>query len=395
MTPRRSTSEQGFSLVEMLVAVAIAIAITSAVFAMLDPAGAAFQTQPEAADVRQRLRASADALFGDIVAAGSASAMSPLLDWPLSAVPALFPMRIGRRGPDPAGSFSDSRIALWYANHSSAWTTLAAPLSSADGSATIAIGPACPAGDASCGFRSGMSVAVFDRAGAWDLFSVIGVAGPVLSLQHNLRDGPAIYVPVDTVIADVTVRTYMSKGDPVGGMTQLVRYDGAGAADLPAVDHLAALQFEYFGDAQPPVAIVDPVASEAVRATYGPSPPALGSTPTAYPAGENCVFARTAQGAVVSRLAALAGGPTLVPLSASLLTDGPWCPDASSPNRYDADLLRIRAVGVTVRVEAAITALRGPAGPLFTRAGTASRSRFVPDREVHLLVAPRARGGGQ
>jgi hypothetical protein len=89
-------------------------------------------------------------------------------------------------------------------------------------------------------------------------------------------------------------------------------------------------------------------------------------------------------------LPALGAGPALVPLSAALLTDGPWCPDAVNPNRYDADLLRIRRITVTLRVESASAALRGPAGPLFARAGTStSGHRLIPDREIRFDLAPR------
>jgi hypothetical protein len=90
----------------------------------------------------------------------------------------------------------------------------------------------------------------------------------------------------------------------------------------------------------------------------------------------------------VSRLPALGSGAALVPLAAELLTDGPWCPDAASPNRWDADLLRVRRVDVVIRVEAALDALRGPAGVLFSRPGTAS-ARFVPDREAKVSIALR------
>jgi hypothetical protein len=49
-----------------------------------------------------------------------------------------------------------------------------------------------------------------------------------------------------------------------------------------------------------------------------------------------------------------------------------------------------RRVHVTLRVEAAPASLRGPAGPLFTRAGTStSPERFVPDREIRFDVTPR------
>jgi hypothetical protein len=59
-------------------------------------------------------------------------------------------------------------------------------------------------------------------------------------------------------------------------------------------------------------------------------------------------------------------------------------------NRYDADLLRIRRVRITIRVESAIEALRGPASLLFARGGQASSVHaLVPDREVTLELAPR------
>ena len=49
-----------------------------------------------------------------------------------------------------------------------------------------------------------------------------------------------------------------------------------------------------------------------------------------------------------------------------------------------------RRVRVTLRVEAATAALRGPAGPLFARPGTAtSAERYVPDRQIRFDVTPR------
>ena len=70
-------------------------------------------------------------------------------------------------------------------------------------------------------------------------------------------------------------------------------------------------------------------------------PPGVGDADTGYPLGENCAFARSAGGAIVPRLPTLAPQPVLVALTQSSLTDGPWCPDATNPNRYDADLLRV------------------------------------------------------
>ena len=109
-----------------------------------------------------------------------------------------------------------------------------------------------------------------------------------------------------------------------------------------------------------------------------------------WPPGENCTFAAV-DGVHVSRLAALAADSTaLVELTPAILTDGPWCPDALSLNRFDADLLRVRRVRVSLRVQSALASLRGPAGTLFMRGGTArAGDRFLPDLLVRFDVTPR------
>ena len=80
----------------------------------------------------------------------------------------------------------------------------------------------------------------------------------------------------------------------------------------------------------------------------------------------------------------------MVPLTAAQLADGPWCPNGVNANRWDADLLRIRKIGVTLRVQSAVAALRGPAGVLFTNGGTSrGGSKWVPDQEIRFQVSPR------
>jgi len=389
MTQQRTRrSCRGFSLVELLVALTITLLVTSAVFAMLDPAGGAFQVQPEAADTLQRLRAASDVLRRDLMSIGSGPSIVRSPDPSTLTGASIFPARIGRRSPDPPGVFTDTALSFWSVSSTAPQATLALPLVSASGVATIAAGPGCAALDTSCGFRSGMLVVVLGTSGAWDLFSITSVQGPVLTLQHNLRDSAQLF-PAGDVVAAATARTYFFRDDRSTGIPQLMRYDAANGSDTPVVDHIVSGRFEYFGDAAPPSPAVV-AAGEPARTTFGPMPPPAGVTQSGYPAGENCVFARSSGGGIVPRLATLDVEPVLVPLTAAVLTDGPWCPDAANPNRYDADLLRVREVVITLRAEAAITALRGPAGPLFTRAGTARGNRFVPDRLSRLVVAPRA-----
>jgi len=69
--------------------------------------------------------------------------------------------------------------------------------------------------------------------------------------------------------------TYSLKSDDSAGTYQLMHGDGSGA-DTPAVDHVVALRFDYYGEGQPPV-LLHPIGDTAEPATtYGPKPVAAG-----------------------------------------------------------------------------------------------------------------------
>lgn len=212
---------------------------------------------------------------------------------------------------------------------------------------------------------------------------------PVLPYRRGLvGDDPAanVFYRPDTITlryvastadqSTIASHTYYLRADAASGAFQLMHYDGA-RGDFPVIDNVLLLAFDYFGSAQPPRSI---------------PPPDLGVDPNPddeYPAGENCLFVRV-EGEPAPRLVALAEGPSTVRLDANMLTDGPWCPDAVSANRFDADLLRVLRVGVRLRVQSGQAALRGPAGRNFARGGTArAPQRWVPDAEVRFTVAPR------
>lgn len=75
-----------------------------------------------------------------------------------------------------------------------------------------------------------------------------------------------------------------------------------------------------------------------------------------------------------------------MPLPLSMLSDGPW--KGSGATQFDADLLRVRAIRVTVRVQAALPAFRAT-GPAFVRPGTSrSSARALPDVMVMTVIAP-------
>src|SRR5206468_9153281 len=112
-------------------------------------------------------------------------------------------------------------------------------------------------------------------------------------------------------------RTYYLKADPPTNTFQLMRYDGEGAADAPVVDHVVGLSFQYLGDPQPPTI------RRVITDTAGPWTTYC-SKPSS--SGDNCVFTGNGRATPTSSLALLGPGTTLVPLGASTLTDGPWCP---------------------------------------------------------------------
>jgi prepilin-type N-terminal cleavage/methylation domain-containing protein len=373
--------ERGFSLIELLVAVSLMLIVMTSVFQALNPAHGSFRVEPETADLQQRLRVAADTLSHDLLGAGSGldqgANPGPLTDF----FAPILPLRQGRRNPDPAGSFKNSTITLLSIEPGAQQTTIAQPLPASSSTVVVNSDPGCPAGDPNCGFRPNTTVVAFDDTGAYDTYTVTSVDAAGLHLQHNMRDSPKTYAANLARIATVTSRTYFLKSDPATDTFQLMRYDGDGAADAPVVDHVVGLSFQYFGDPEPPAirrALTDAVGPWT---TYGPRPQA---------SGDNCVFLGNGTPTPAPALPILDPGTALVLLSTAMLTDGPWCPDGVNPNRFDADLLRIRRIAVTLRVESAAAALRGPAGPLFARAGTStSAHRLVPDREIRFDVSPR------
>ena len=211
----------GFSIVELLIASAMTMAVVGAILAAVSPAQLMFLAQGDAADLHQRLRAAADTVSADVRAAM-----------------AVRPYRVGAMRDDAA-------IGVYYRT---------------------------------------------------DTLTVLGVPSTPLSL-----DGSAS-------------RTYYLRS-AAPGTFQLMQYDG-GLSDLPMLEHVVRLSFEYFGPAT-------------------------------------------------------TGGP-LVRLEPATLVDGPWIADAAR-RMFDADLLRIREVRASLRLESTDPWLR----------------RLVPDEEIVLHMAMR------
>jgi hypothetical protein len=393
-TPR--ALQAGFTIIEMMISTMIMMAVTGAVFTLMNPAQGTYQAQPEVSDMQQGMRVGVDVLTKDILMAGAGLYMGSSTGALTNYFSPLMPYRVGDVNDDPtAGVFYRSdTITMMYVPPTAAQTGVNKAMGNGN-SQELDVDAQLNCGTDKhtdlCGFKSGMRVLIMDIDGSWDATTITNVQNEALHLQHSDKLNGA-YDSGRAVITEVAEHTYYLKTDLATGTYQLMHYDGI-TTDTPVVDNVVKLGFSYYGEPQPARVIPNKSMTDTNGpwTTYGPKPPALGINNAAdsYGAGENCTI-MIANGQQVPRMDTLATTVGEVLLTPAQLTDGPWCPDATKGNRYDADLLRIRKVRVDLRVQAAIAALRGPAGTLFMRAGTSTSSqRYIPDQEIRFDVTPR------
>lgn len=396
---RLARSQAGFTIIEMMVATIIMMAVTGTVFSLLNPSSGTFQTQPEVSDMQQRLRVGVDSLQKDLIMAGAGTYLGGGAGALLNFFAPVLPYRSGTVDNDPAKGvyYRPDTISVIYVPPTPAQTTIrdAMPASSAELKVEGQLN--CPGGkqNALCGFENGMRVLVFDTNGSFDPLTITNVQDSALHLQHNRDNLSASYQP-GAQITQVATHTYYLKTDVTNKTYQLMHYDGY-QTDLPVVDNVVDLAFEYYGDPQPPALIPNKSLTDTKGpwTTYGPKPPALGvpNASASWDPGENCAFlVDGATNTHAPRLATLSGGGiSMVKLDEAILKDGPWCPDATKADRFDADLLRVRRIRVKLRVQVAQDYLRGPGNTLFNKYGGSSSggNRFVPDQELRFDITPR------
>jgi prepilin-type N-terminal cleavage/methylation domain-containing protein len=385
---------RGFTLVEMLIAMGITTAVTGALLALVNPAQGTFQAQQEVVDLQQRVRVGVDALTQQLIMAGAGTHSGANAGSLAGSFAPVMPYRRGFSDDDPKQGvfYRPDAISVLYVLWASAQTTTRERLPRDARMMTVEQQPNCPppTDSAVCGIQVGMRALLFDSSGASDVVAITGVVGGALSFDVNGELSAAF--EAKSTVARAEMHTYYLSTDAARNISQLRHYDGF-KTDLPVLDHVVALRFEYFADAHPPQLLTDRVAVEpdGPWTSYGPRPPAIGrdNVNDTWGPGENCTFL-VRQERHIPRLPALAAGVGLVRLDPEAMVDGPWCPDEARFNRFDADLLRIRRIRVYLRVQVISAVLRGPAGLLFMRGGTSNiPERFVPDQEIRFDAAPR------
>lgn len=345
-------------LVEMLIAAAVACAVLGVVLRLAVDAHARVRTAGDVADLHQRLRAAVESMRRDLLAAGAGpgigAARGPLVD----AFAPILPGRAGASGADPELTFTSDRVSVMYVPPDAARTTLVRGAAGADALAIDTLTPGCAPGTL-CGFKSGDRILVYAPGagdGGYDVLTIasvdvaMGLLVPAASLSGAYPRGSAVAVVVQ--------RTYYL--DRPG--RRLMVYDGD-RSDLPLVDHVVDLRVEMFGDPSP----------------SGATPPPAGRGNCAWDPGDP----------PVPRLADL-GEAALVRLGAAALTDGPAC--GLPPHRFDVDLLRLRRIEVSIRLEAEGEEFRGSGAAFANRGTSRAADRYVPDIEITFAAAPRNMG---
>jgi hypothetical protein len=309
--------------------------------------------QPDAADMAERARIASQTMFRDLSSAGAGVDLGPATGPLVGYFPPIVPRRLGLQSPDAPFTARADVDTIISAPRSGAQSTLTQVFSSPTSDFKVAGLPSCPRGQPLCGFVEGSGVAMFDNLGHVDFFVVTQLLADAarLRLRGLTMSGP---FGVGSIATLVELHTYYF--DAVNH--QLRHYDGY-LTDTPVVDNVVGLSFEYFGDPAPPAR---------------PKPP-LGV--------ENCLYDATGAPKPMETM-----GPeqALASLPLAKLRDGPWC--GSGTNVFDADLLRVRLIRVTLRVQATPASLRGSGASFASPGSSHSALREVPDMVVVFDVAP-------
>lgn len=322
----------GFTLAEVLVALALTLLVVSAVTSLAASTDRLARSQSRASDAQQRARVIADTLGRDLSLVGAGVDRGPM-SGPLSRVfTPLWPRRVGRLRPDGTAVARSDAVTLVYVPETVVQTTLA--VSGAAALGRLVLTP-CVGGALPCRLARGATLALFDAPGRVDLLGVLRhEAGDLLVRPLGTSAGS---FNAGSMVAEVVIREYYFDQ----ASAQLRYYDGDGT-DQPVVDQVVGLAFEYFGDPDPP------------------------RWPRPLQNQENCLY--TEFGVWRGGVTLQAEDDGLAALPLALFTDGPWC--SAGGTEFDADLLRVRRVRVVAQLRAS-----GPRDP-------------VPDYRVVFDVAP-------
>ena len=294
--------------------------------------------------MQQRARSASTALTRDLVMAGAGLSAGPRTGALVAYFAPVVPRRLGLNGADAVNVARADVVTIAYvpadAGADDAESMRYWPGRPTSRRLTV---PNCPVGRALCGLEEGMNVLVFDTAGI--LRSVQAVEAWALASEScSICDGLANHSYAAGAFAS-----------QVELHTLLFRSGGSSAASLRRRRKpMCRSSTTWSRRRSSTSAIRNRRSHRSLRQVS----PIVSTTPRAI---RSRAWRRSpTDGASLTTTAA-----------ARCFTDGPWCGDGGTA--FDADLLRVRRVRVTLRLQAAAAGLRG-AGADYAVSGISRRA---------------------
>jgi prepilin-type N-terminal cleavage/methylation domain-containing protein len=206
--------QSGFTLIEMLIALAVTLLIGGAIAGAVPPARAAFDRVPVELEMQQRGR-TAIALLGEALRSAD---------------------RIEFASANEAGTYAQLTVIIPAVTRSQG--VLEVDQGAAAAAMTLAPTP-CPNAPDLCGFVAGATVVATDAAGGYDVFIVSSIDAAARQLMPNRALSRAYAAGASIVEAEAY--TYVLGAQPDGSCS-LIRVTAAGAVQ-PVVDFVSRAAF--------------------------------------------------------------------------------------------------------------------------------------------------------
>jgi type II secretory pathway pseudopilin PulG len=232
------TRQEGYTIIELLMASAVMLAVLAVVTTLLHDGLIGVPALEEAGDLHQRTRVAAEAIATELRSAGAGGEFGRLTDAFASVLPRTM-------GDGPTVAVPDV-LTILYVPPNGATSRLLTALDPGGPTAFIEAVTGCPALVIACGFNANTRAVLFDGAGGSDVVSVDAIGPGMLTISDVWGGRSGSYAP-GSYVAEVITVTFS-----LDAVTRQLRRL-VGAATFTLADNVTALRFQYYDGALLPV----------------------------------------------------------------------------------------------------------------------------------------------